>query len=163
MNEQPNAQTIAWLDQEDQRTAQVIRERGAYIQYVGGDDAEELASFAYTIGLFGVGHPELLVFSVPPPVASGLLNEIVRRVRDGQDLVPGQLLEFDEWTHRIVVEAVPNPGEIVLAANRFAQRPDEASVPVFQLTYDDLNGRFPWEEGYLNPAWLQPRPGEFRA
>lgn len=161
MNEQSNAQTIAWLDQDDERTAQTIRTHGASIQYVGG--GPEVASFAYTIGLFGIGHPELLVFSAPPPVAGGLLNEVVRRVREGENLVPGQLLEFDEWNHRVTVEAVPNPGEIVFAANRFAQRPPEASVPVFQLTYDDLNGRFPWEEGYQNQAWLQPRPGEFRA
>ena len=163
MSDRPSLQTIAWLDQEDERTAQAIRRHGVSIVYVGGDDAGELASFAYTIGLFGVGHPELLVFSVPPPVASGLLNEVAGRVRGGQDLVPGQMLEFDDWSHRVVVEAVPNPAEIVFAANRFAQRPDEASVPVLQLTYDDLNGRFPWDEGYLNAAWLQPRPGEFRA
>ncbi len=163
MNEPSNAQTIAWLDQEDERTAEVIRTHGAYIQYVGGDSAEEVASFAYTIGLFGVGHPELLVFSAPPPVAGGLLNEVVRRIREGENLVPGQLLEFDAWRHRVTIEAVPNPGEIVFGANRFAQRPPGASVPVLQLTYDDLNGRFPWEEGYQNLGWLQPRPGEFQA
>jgi hypothetical protein len=73
------------------------------------------------------------------------------------------LLEFDNWSHRVTVEEVPNPGEIVFGANRFYQRPDEASVPVLQLTYDDLGGRFPWQDGYANPDWIQPRPGEFRA
>jgi hypothetical protein len=59
--------------------------------------------------------------------------------------VPGQPLTFERWPHRIVVEAVPNPGEIVFAANRHYQRPDEASVPVYQLSYDDTAGRFPWD------------------
>jgi Domain of unknown function (DUF4262) len=47
-------------------------------------------------------------------------------------------------------------------ANRFYLRPDEASVPVLQLTYDDRPGRFPWEPGYAVPD-MQPRPGTFRA
>lgn len=158
-----SAQIMAWLDQEDQRTAQIIRKNGVYIQYVGGDTRESAPSFAYTVGLFGVGHPELLVFCVPQSIASALLNEVSSQVRGGRDLVCGEVLEFDDWAHRVTVEKVPNPWEIVFAANRFAQRPDEMSVPVFQLTYDDRGGRFPWESGYANPAWFQPRPGEFRA
>ena len=85
------------------------------------------------------------------------------RVRAGRDLVPGELLEFEGWSHRATVEEVPNPGEIAFAANRFYQRPDEASVPLFQLTYDDREGRFPWEDGYANAVWIQPRPGSFTA
>ncbi len=73
--------------------------------------------------------------------------------------MPGQLVTFDRWPHRIVCEEVPNPGEIVFAANRHYQRPSEASVPVLQLTYDDKNGRFPWDAGYANAPEIQSRPG----
>jgi hypothetical protein len=72
------------------------------------------------------------------------------------------LLTFEKWPHRIVVEAVPNPGEIVFAANGHYQRPDEASAPVYQLSYDDTAGRFPWDPDYAAPE-MQPRPGTFRA
>jgi hypothetical protein len=41
------------------------------------------------------------------------------------------------------------------------QRPDEASVPVLQLTYDEA-GRFPWDEDLAHPE-SQPRPGTFQA
>ena len=92
-----------------------------------------------------------------------LLNDVAGRVRDGHDLTPGELLTFDGWAHRVTVETVPNPGDIVFAANRFYQRPDEHSVAVFQLTYDDRDGRFPWEDGYGNAEWIQPRPGTFHA
>ncbi|HWS51361.1 MAG TPA: DUF4262 domain-containing protein [Microbacterium sp.] len=170
----------AWLDQEDRHTADTIRRHGVYIQYVGGGrcscceagvggrsevppSQQEETSFAYTVGLFGIGHPELLVFGIDERTASSLLNHLARVVRGGRDLLPGELLEFDAWTHRVVVEDVPNPGEIVFAANRFYQRPSAASVPVFQLTYDDPRGRFPWDEGYANAGWIQPRPGAFRA
>lgn len=159
----PHPHDLAWLDQEDEHTAQIIRKHGVYLQYVGGEQRARVPSFAYTVGLFGIGHPELLVYSVDTSTASGLLNEVARRVRAGENLMPGQVLEFEAWAHRVTVETVPNPAEIAFAANRFARRPDEASVPVFQLTYDDLQGRFPWEPGYSNAAWVQPRPGEFRA
>jgi hypothetical protein len=114
------------------------------------------------VGLFGLDHPELLIFGVPPETASGVLNTLGERIRSGENLIPGQLITFENWPHRIIPEVVPNPGEIVLEANRFYQRPDEASVLVLQLSYDDLEGRFPWEEGYSTPE-MQPRPGTFRA
>ena len=110
-----------------------------------------------------LGHPELVVLGVDPHTATCLLNDVGNLVRNGRDLVPGELLAFDDWPHRVTVEVVPNQAEILFAANRFAQRPDEASVPAYQLTYDDLGGRFPWEPGYANEEWIQPRPGTYRA
>lgn len=170
----------AWLDQEDKHTADTIRKHGVYIQYVGGDrcsccdsvgpapgagedDERRQPPFAYTVGLFGIGHPELAVVGVDPGTAAAVLNDVSARVHAGSDLVPGEVLAFDGWTHRVTVETVPNPGEIVFAANRFYQRPDAYSVPLLQLTYDDRRGRFPWDDGYANPAGVQPRPGEWRA
>jgi hypothetical protein len=76
--------------------------------------------------------------------------------------MPGSLITVDAWPRRIIPEEVPNPGEIVLWSNDFYQRPPEHSVPVLQLTYDDAEGRFPWDEGYATPE-LQPRPGGFAA
>jgi hypothetical protein len=99
---------------------------------------------------------------VTPGDAAGILNNLGERVRAGEALLPGELITFDEWPHRIIPEPVPNPGEIVFESNRYYQRPDESSVPVLQLSYDDDEGRFPWEEGYAAPQ-MQPRPGTFKA
>src|SRR5690606_34913992 len=141
-----DAATQAWLDQEDARVADVIRRHGWYIQYVGGGMCsrpgcdggdDEGPAFAYTVGLFGLGHPELLIFGVYPEDALAVLNDLGEQVMAGANLLPGQLLTFDQWPHRVVPEEVPNPGDIVFTANRFYQRPDEASVPVLQLSYDD--------------------------
>jgi Domain of unknown function (DUF4262) len=158
--------TQAWLDQEDRRVAEVIRRYGCYIEYVTGctcGRCGEPTSFAYSIGLFGLGHPELLVLGVGQHTAASVINSLFARVKDGDDLMPGELLTFPDWPHRMVVEEVPNPGDIVFAANRHYQRPREASVPVLQLTWDDRGGRFPWDAGYSVPAGVQPRPGTFRA
>jgi hypothetical protein len=151
----------------------MIRQHGWFIQYVSGSlcampgcecndsDEDDGPAFAYTIGLFGLNHPELLILGVSPQTASGVLNDLGARVKAGQSLLPGTLITFKHWPHRIVPEEVPNPHEIVLGANSY-YRMTQASVPVLQLSYDDLEGRFPWEEGYSMPG-LQPRPGEFRA
>ena len=81
---------------------------------------------------------------------------------DGQNLIPGVLLSFEDWPHSMVPEVLPNPGEILLTANRFYQRPAHASVPALQLSYDDKAGRFPWEEGYAAPRTSSPAPGPGR-
>ena len=163
--------TQAWIDQHDANIAAMIRRYGWYIAYVGGGECScpgcdggevEEAPFAYTVGLFGLAHPELLIFGVGSETASGVLNSLGDRIREGDALLPGQLVTLDEWQRRIVPEVVPNPGEIVFDANRFYQRPHEASVAVLQLSYDDDAGRFPWDDGYAVPA-MQPRPGTFRA
>lgn len=166
-----DARTQAWFDQETARRTATIRRQGWQIQYVGGSTCSRPGCacgpgdgppFAYTIGLFGMGHPELLIFGVPPETAAGVLNDLGNRIRAGESLLSGQLITFADWPHRIVPEVVPNPSEIVFAANDFYQRPAEESVPVLQLSYDDTAGRFPWDDQYAAPE-MQPRPGTFRA
>lgn len=166
-----SAQFQAWVDQDDARMTAVVREYGWSIEYIGGGvcsypgcdgSDDEGPPFAYTVGLFGLGHPELLLFGLGPGDSLEVLNSLGRRIREGENLLPGVELTVAGWPHRVVPETVPNPGEIVFGANRFYQRPDEFSVPVLQLTYDDVNGRFPWDEGFAEPH-SQPRPGSFRA
>ena len=137
--------TKAWLDQEDRHVAAMVREHGCYIQLVGGctcGGCNEQTSFAYSVGLFGLGDPELLMLGAVSATACGVVNDVFARVRSGGDLVAGQLLTFAGWRHRVMVETVPNPGQIV---------------------WDDTEGRFPWDDGYSVPPSVQPRPGDFRA
>lgn len=165
---------LAWFDQDDAHITSIVRRFGWYIQYVGGESCacpkcngtstskDDGPPFAYTVGLFGLGHPELLVFGLGPETTTGLLNELGGRIRGGAQLMPGEIITFQQWPHRVVPEQVPNPGEIVFGANHFYQRPAESSVPVLQLSYDDFEGRFPWYPDYSAPD-MQPRPGTFRA
>ncbi|HWA66695.1 MAG TPA: DUF4262 domain-containing protein [Mycobacteriales bacterium] len=160
MNE---AQIQAWLDQEDRHTSILIRKYGWALQHVCGGPDDIPSAFAYTIGLFGFGHPELVVLGLPTAMAGSLLNHLGDRVRGGNDLVPGELLSFPAWPHRVIVEELPNPGDVVLAANRHYGHPPFASVPAYQLTYDDEQGRFPWEDEYAGSPNAQPRPGRWSA
>jgi hypothetical protein len=167
-----SARIQAWLDQEDARLASVIRRHGWAIEYIGGGscsvpgcdggDDDDGPPFAYTVGLFGLGHPELLVLGLDPATAATLLNTLGGRILADEALLPGHIVDIEGWHRRVIPEEVPNPGEIVFSANRFYQRPPEYSVPVLQLSYDDAEGRFPWDDGFSEPE-SQPRPGEFRA
>lgn len=152
-----------WLDQEERRVCQNIRTHGCSLEYVfAGNGHEVQTPFCYTIGLFGLGHPELLVFGLDFSSAGGLLNNLYRVVADGRALVPGELLVFDGHDETYLVEELPNPGEILFAANRHYLRPSVFSVPALQLTWS-VNGAFPWDEGYPYPPNSQPRPGDFSA
>lgn len=166
-----SGKATAWHDQHDAYIAATIRRVGWVINYIGGDTCAKPGCdcppgigppFAYTTGLFGLGHPELLVFGLDPETTSGLLNLLGSRIKAGEHFLAGVEVELDGWHHKIIPEVVPNPGEIVFESNRFYRRPDRASVPVLQLTYDDGTGCYPWDPGYPVPE-MQPRPGTFRA
>lgn len=165
-----NTSQQAWIDQADAHMTGIIRQYGWYIQYVGGDTCarpgcecsqSEEPAFAYTIGLFGLGHAELLIFGLAPTGAANVLNTLGARIRSGESLLPGVVVDHDGWP-QLLPESVPNAGDIVFGANRFYDRPAEASVPVLQISHADEDGKFPGEAGCAT-AHLQPRPGTFSA
>ena len=156
-------QTIAWLDQEDAHLARTIRTHGVAVQYVMRGEESDEPPFGYTVGLFGVGHPELVVVGVGHDTAGRMLNHMADLVFDGRNLVPGEVVVHEDGAQLFTVEPVPNPGEILFSANRFYQRPDEFSVPAYQLTWAHPGGVFPWDAGYPCPPECQPRPGTWRA
>lgn len=156
-------QTIAWLDQEHAHLARVIRTRRFAVQYVGAGDEPGEPPFGYTIGLFGVGHPELVVVGLGHDASHGTLDHVGRSIVAGRNLVPGELLIDESGPPSLTVEVLPNPGEVLFSANLFYERPAEFSVPAFQLTWPDPDGAFPWDPRYAYPPDVQPRPGTWRA
>ena len=156
-------QTLAWLDQEDAHLAQTIRTHRWAVQFVGPGDEPGEPSFGYTVGLFGLGHPELVIVGLGCDNTHGMLQRVARMVAGGRDLVVGELLQWPDWGGLMVVEQLPNPGEILLAANRFYERPAEYSVPAYQLTWSHADGSFPWDDGCPCGPDCQPRPGTWRA
>jgi hypothetical protein len=97
-----DAATLAWLDQEDAHIGTIIRRYGWFIQYVYGDPIctepgcscsdQDSVPFAYTVGLFGMNHPELLIFGVSQETAGGVLNELGDRIR------AGRICCLDSWS-----------------------------------------------------------------
>ena len=85
-------QTIAWLDQEDAHLAQVIRAHRWSVQFVGAGDEADEPPFGYTVGLFGLGHPELVLVGLGPKTTHSVLGRVAGVVADGWNLVaePGR-------------------------------------------------------------------------
>lgn len=155
MNTEWDAQTLAWLDQQDRMITQIVRRHGWAVQFVSGEDTAP--SLAYTVGLFGLNHPELIVFGLDYSSALALLNYMGSKVRENSDLSPGDVVRWEGTDTRVRIDTLAHPAELLFAANRYFQRPDEASVPALQLTWD-IDGAFPGEAGYSKPDWLQPDP-----
>jgi hypothetical protein len=167
-------QTTAWLDQEDAHTARLVREHRFTVTSVfpcDPDDPDDTCEpggphappFGYTTGLFGLGHPELVVVGLGQSDAHALLTRAAELVIGGRDLVPGEHLTWPDRPDGLVVEALPNPDEILFCANRFYRRPDEFSVPGLQLTWQHRDGTWPWDPAYPCGPECQPRPGTWRA
>ncbi len=104
-------QTTAWLDQEDAHLARVIRQHRRAVQYVGAGEEDDEPSFGYPIGLFGLGHPELVLVGLDADTTHGVLQRVAEEVAAGRDLVPGELVVRDDRTGRLHVEVSPDPGE----------------------------------------------------
>jgi hypothetical protein len=149
-----DAQIISFLDQEDAWLRETIRRYGWAVQAVYGEG--EAPPFAYTVGLTGFGHPELLVFGMSQLSACGVLNDLGERVRGGQRLQAGMTLGFDNWPHRVRLLTVADSSPILFAANRAYQLPGSPPVPALQAVWDDKGGRFPWDPGYSVPVHVQP-------
>jgi hypothetical protein len=157
-------QTVAWLDQEDAHLAHLLRAHRWAVQYVGAGDEPDEPPFGYTVGLFGLGHAELTLVGLGADSTHSILGRVAELVCEGRDLVPGELLTWNDWPDlRLIVEFLPNPGEVVLVANRFYERPAEYSVPAYQLTWATPEHCFPWEGAGPADPDLQPRPGRWRA
>ncbi len=107
-------QTTAWLDQEDAHLARLVRQHRWAVQYVGPGDEDDEPSFGYTISLFGLGHPELVLVGLGADTTHGVLQRAAEEVAAGRDLVPGEVITWDDRAGRLYVEASPNPGAVVL-------------------------------------------------
>ncbi|MGY1661504.1 DUF4262 domain-containing protein [Geodermatophilus sp. SYSU D00705] len=156
-------QTIAWLDQEDAHLTTLIRENRWAVQYVGEGESPDEPAFGYTVGLFGLGHPELVVVGLGPGATRRPLDDVAALVLGGRALVAGEFVALVDRPGRLFVEVCPNPGEILYSANRSYRRPAEESVPAYQLTWPSRDGTFPWEPGHPCGPVGRPRPGTWRA
>src|SRR5690242_12815476 len=96
-------QVQAWADQQDAAIREAIRRDGWFGVGVEGDDSRSIPSFAYTIGLTGVDHPELVVFGLHPEIAEKVLRNLARRVLAGERFDDDTELQLPIWTTHLHV------------------------------------------------------------
>ncbi len=143
----------------------VLREQDRIIAQIGWDVTAVVpepdtgtSPFAYTIGLTAHTHPELVIASLHPAIAHGLLGDMARRVvQDGACFQHGQRIrDLVACYDTIIVEGAPTddlyPGTAIA-------RYGAGRVRLQQIVWPDPQGRFPWDPGYAYPPQAQPLLG----
>lgn len=131
----------------------VIDRSGWFVQAVGAGRRQP--PFAYTVGLTGLGRPELVVTGLKHIQAHELLDGLAHHwVHHTGDVVrPGDHVPLRDHPD-IEVVAVAEPSvHLVFASALFGP-----AVSAHQLVWADDRGRWPWEVGFRgNQSVLGPR------
>lgn len=154
-----------WRDQSDTWLRETIRRHGWAVQAVLAEPDERQPGFSYTVGLWGFGHPELVVFGLSPGGAGALLNELGELVRAGAELHPGATMQgFPSAPEReLRLVELPNAHDITLVAQELYRVDGGRVISALQVCWADEQGRYPWQPGFAYPRWYQPMPGTFAA
>ena len=140
----------AFFDNQERK----IREYGFSTVSVAG----KAMSFSYTVGLHkSYGHPEMIVFGLPPNTAHGVLSDIALKAKEGApfDLSkPSDKLLKD--CNAFFVE-VPKAAfaEYILSAIRFNGAEDFSVVQVVWPSARD--GLYPWDSD-ADPEFVASQP-----
>lgn len=104
--------------------------------------------FCYTIGMTGLGLPEILVALLDSATAFDLLRSAVSRHRD-QAFSPGESWVLDQTDPPVLLKAValPRGTPCLGTAYRYYQGTGHA-VTGIQLILPDDDGRYPGDPGY---------------
>lgn len=126
-----------------------IAQSGRMIQFVFDPDGEE-ASYAYTIGNFLVGLPELAMSGLRPELMGYFLNLVSEMMRAGDlsmkdGLITDKIAEGLDTAFRKVTEQSYDPyfGKLL----EYCEHKQQPVPDVYQLVVPDKQNHFPWDEG----------------
>jgi len=150
----------AELDEHEERTIAQIEKFGCSVMHIKDCHQEtDRPLFSYTVGVFDTaGQPEIISIGLKEKPAHFLINEAVRRLRDGADLSVGR---HGGLTGEVDCEFRPVDPKWVKHLMGWATWYNGGSeFPVLQAVYPDLESHFPEDEGF-NKYFAQPllQPG----
>jgi len=129
-------------DAHDRKLLADVRQYGWHVIAVAGD--EEGPGFAYSVGLFHtLGHPEVILFGLRLDLMHLLINEVGRRVKDGERFE--HLDEADELLegYSVCCRGVERRHYAeYLGYARWLYRGDD--FPALQVVWPDSRHRYPW-------------------
>lgn len=149
------------LDPAEQRILDDVAEWGVHVVTVPEGKA---AGYSFTIGLWeSFGQPEVVVFGLPPQVATELLNLIADEADEGTKFTAGSRHEglLHDYAVRFVEVPKAQQAEF-LARAQWAYEGED--FPAVQLVWPDKQGRWPWDpearDGFRSgQPVLGPAPG----
>lgn len=123
---------------------------------VGVSGSPETVPFAYTVGLTGIGEPELMLLGqIPVLRAKVVLDNLANRVlRDGQRFRPGDVPpEVLHGGYEVMIcGPVPAPAMSEYPPGLAGMLYGQQAVRAYQLVCQDRNHRYPWQTGYDMPS-----------
>ncbi|MCP2168260.1 DUF4262 domain-containing protein [Goodfellowiella coeruleoviolacea] len=128
------------------------------VQLVPAEHDDE-PPYAYTVGLSVFRrHPELLTVGLSEQAARTVLNALGARVRSGERLAAGQIIQDERAGRPWAITPVPESASVALLplANVCHRPPGGPPVPALQVVWSDADWRFPWDDGYREPIHVQP-------
>ena len=124
---------------------EIIGRGGVHLQFVPQPTA--LETCWYTVGLTGHGHPELIVFGLPPDLARHALRTVAADVIAGRrGIAAGQLADDVLAGHEVRFVEVTEPDRHLPAAALCYAGPGPA-MRALQIVWPDRYHRWPWQVG----------------
>lgn len=141
-----------------QTQQRLINEFGWAVTAVLPDLGESRTTFAYTVGLTERDLPELVVAGLDPLIAKELLNDVAERISSsGEWFSHGQRVTDLLDGYDVII--VGGPATDALLPGMAYARYGKERVRLQQIVWPDPYSRFPWDDGYLYPAHVQPLLG----
>ncbi len=124
---------------------EAIERAGVHLQFEPQPMA--LETCWYTVGLTGHGHPELILFGLPPDICRPVLHTVAGDVIAGRrTFAAGQSADDVLDGHRVRFVAVTEPDRHLPVAAQFYAATG-AEVRALQLVWPDRHHRWPWQTG----------------
>ncbi|MEU4563406.1 DUF4262 domain-containing protein [Actinoplanes sp. NPDC023936] len=127
------------------RIGEAIERSGVHLQFV--PQPTPLEACWYTIGLTGHGHPELILFGLPPDISRPALRTAADEVIAGRRaFTPGQHADDVIEGHPVQFVAVTEPDRHLPVAAQFYAAAGTV-VEALQIVWPDRYHRWPWQPG----------------
>jgi hypothetical protein len=138
-----------------EKTKEKIKEHGWIVQGVMA--SQTTPEWAYSVGLRNWDHPEVVIVNLPMKIAHGVINEIGDRVKAGEKFECDRMYDKLIANYAVIFREVPDPEEgdwFNVAGWVYGSK----DWPVIQCFWPDMEGHFPWQEGY-DIRYMQPHVG----
>jgi Domain of unknown function (DUF4262) len=137
--------TAGHRNTELRRIGEAIERSGVYLAFV--PQPTPLETCWYTVGLTGHGHPELVMFGLPPDIAQPVLHTVAGEVVAGRrTCVAGRYADDVLEGHRVQFVAVTEPDRHLPVAAQFYAGAEPA-MEAIQIVWPDRYQRWPWQAG----------------
>lgn len=112
-------------------------------------ESESTPGHIYTVGLYEMGFPEIIIVGLPPQVGHGIIRNIyIQNIANGIQLETSRAYcDFANLPIAFIdVDFAYKKEYMLLLDNYYNDRSNE--VPAIQMLWSDKNGKLPYEHGY---------------